>query len=99
MRGLTRVVASAAAMGLLAAGFAAAPPAQAADGIIIWADAVHAPVIEQLLPDGYQGTPVSVVVKRSSRVSRATDSSAAMPSLKLRPGASVPETVAAEYRL
>lgn len=68
MRGMTRAVASAAAMALVATGVAAAPPAQAADGIIIWADAVHAPVIQQLLPDGYKGTPVSVVVKDPATV-------------------------------
>ena len=39
--------------------------------------------------------PVSVVVKRSSSVFAATVSIAAMPSLRLRPGASVPDTVAA----
>ena len=49
----------------LAAGalVSAAPAAHAADTITVWADAVHAPVIEQLLPKGYAGVPVTVVTK------------------------------------
>jgi arabinogalactan oligomer/maltooligosaccharide transport system substrate-binding protein len=41
----------------------AAPSARAAEGITVWADATHAPVIEELLPNGYQGLPVTVVTK------------------------------------
>ena len=41
----------------------AAPAAHAADTITVWADAAHAPVIEQLLPKGYAGVPVTVVTK------------------------------------
>lgn len=67
MRGMTRVVAGAAAVALAAVGFGATP-AQAADGIVIWSDAVHAPVLRELLPNGYEGTPVTVVEKDLANV-------------------------------
>ena len=67
MRSARRMVAGVAAAALVAAGgLAAAPAARAADGIVVWADPVHAPVIEQLLPNGYKGLPVTVVVKDPS---------------------------------
>jgi arabinogalactan oligomer/maltooligosaccharide transport system substrate-binding protein len=48
---------------VLAGALVAAPAARAAEGITVWADAAHAPVIEELLPKGYKGLPVTVVVK------------------------------------
>jgi maltose-binding protein MalE len=60
------VVAVAAAV--VVTGLVAAPPAQAADGIVVWADAAHAPVITELTAGGYQGTPVTVVVKDPATV-------------------------------
>ncbi len=67
MRGMTRMIAGAVAAMVAAAGVVAAP-AQAADGIVIWSDAAHAPVLRELLPDGYKGTPVTVVEKDMSTV-------------------------------
>ncbi len=68
MRRMTRTLSLAIATALVAAGFVTAPAAQAADGIVVWADPAHAPVIEKLLPEGYKGTPVSVVVKDPANV-------------------------------
>jgi arabinogalactan oligomer / maltooligosaccharide transport system substrate-binding protein len=56
------------AAALLAVGFVAAPAAQAADSIVVWADAAHAPAITELTADGFQGTPVTVVVKDPATV-------------------------------
>ncbi|MCC6183311.1 MAG: extracellular solute-binding protein, partial [Microthrixaceae bacterium] len=40
------------------------PPASAAPtAIVIWSDAAHASVLQNLLKNGYQGTPVTVVTK------------------------------------
>lgn len=55
-------------MAVVAAGLVAPPAAQAADGIVIWSDPTHAPVLQQLLPDGYKGTPVTVVTKDPATV-------------------------------
>ncbi len=60
-RKLMGVVAAAAVVA--AGGVLSAPPAQAADGITVWADPVHTPVIQKLLPNGYKGLPVTVVTK------------------------------------
>lgn len=68
MRGIRAGAVAAAAMAVLAAGLVAPPAAQAADGIVIWSDPAHAPVLQQLLPDGYKGTPVTVVVKDPATV-------------------------------
>ena len=57
------VAAVAAAAVVAAGGLLSAPAAQAADGITVWADPVHAPVIQALLPNGYKGLPVTVVTK------------------------------------
>lgn len=40
-----------------------AAPAQAADSIVIWVDPGHAQAIRELLPDGYNGTPLEIVEK------------------------------------
>lgn len=64
MRSVGRPVAAIAAVAMMTSGLiAAAPLAQAADVITVWADPAHAPVIQQLLPNGYQGVPVTVVTK------------------------------------
>ena len=55
-------------VGAVIVGTLTAPAAQAADGIVVWADAGHAPVIQQLTADGYKGTPVTVVVKDPATV-------------------------------
>jgi len=55
-------------VGAVVAGTLTAPAAQAADGIVVWADAAHAPVIQQLTAEGYKGTPVTVVVKDPATV-------------------------------
>ena len=55
-------------VGAVIVGTLTAPAAQAADGIVVWADAGHAPVIQQLTADGYKGTPVIVVVKDPATV-------------------------------
>ena len=52
MRGMTRALACATAATVVAAGMIAAPAAQAADAIVVWADPVHAPVIQQLTANG-----------------------------------------------
>jgi arabinogalactan oligomer/maltooligosaccharide transport system substrate-binding protein len=65
---MTRVLAIPLAAALTVTGFIAASPAQAADGIVIWADPAHAPVIQELLPSGYKGTPVTVVTKDPATV-------------------------------
>jgi arabinogalactan oligomer/maltooligosaccharide transport system substrate-binding protein len=57
-----------AAAALIGAVISVAPAARAADGIAIWSDAVHAPVLQQLLADGYKGTPVTVVIKDPATV-------------------------------
>ncbi len=68
MRGMTRALACATAAAVVAAGMIAAPAAQAADAIVVWADPVHAPVIQQLTANGYKGTPVTVVTKDPATV-------------------------------
>jgi arabinogalactan oligomer / maltooligosaccharide transport system substrate-binding protein len=68
VRGLTRAGVMAVAAAVAVTGIVAAPPAQAADGIVVWADAAHAPVITELTAGGYQGTPVTVVVKDPATV-------------------------------
>jgi arabinogalactan oligomer/maltooligosaccharide transport system substrate-binding protein len=61
---VVRPVAALAAATMVAGGvIAAAPIAQAADPITVWADAAHAPIIQNLLPKGYQGVPVNVITK------------------------------------
>jgi len=68
VRGMTRALACATAAAVVAAGMIAAPAAQAADAIVVWADPVHAPVIQQLTANGYKGTPVTVVTKDPATV-------------------------------
>lgn len=68
MRTTTRSLAGLAAAALIGTGLVVAPPAQAADGIVVWSDPAHAPVITELTADGYQGTPVTVVVKDPASV-------------------------------
>lgn len=68
MRGLTRAGVVAVAAAVAVTGLVAAPPAQAADGIVIWADPVHAPVLTQLTEGGFKGTPVTVVTKDPATV-------------------------------
>ncbi len=68
MRGMTRALAGATAAAVMATGMIAAPAAQAADAIVVWADPVHAPVIQQLTADGFKGTPVTVVTKDPATV-------------------------------
>ena len=63
MRGIRRGAVVVAALTVVMAGLVAPPAAQAADGIVIWSDPAHAPVLQQLLPNGYKGTPVTVVAK------------------------------------
>lgn len=58
------VAASAVVAGLLVG----APAAHAATAIVIWSDAAHAPVLQQLLKNGYQGSPVEVVTKDPATV-------------------------------
>lgn len=67
MRSLKRLLTGAVA-GALALGVVAAPPAQAADEIVVWSDATHAQAIRDLLADGVDGTPVTVVEKDSANV-------------------------------
>ena len=50
------------------AGVHAAPPALAAKTITVWSDAAHAPVIEKLTKDGYEGYSFVVVVKDPATV-------------------------------
>ncbi len=65
----SRTFAAALAAGAVAAAtLTAAPAAHAATPIVIWSDAAHAPVLEQLLKDGYQGSPVTVVTKDPATV-------------------------------
>ena len=59
------LVATAMAAGALVS---AAPAAHAAETIIVWADAAHAPVIQQLLPEGYADLSVTVVTKDPATV-------------------------------
>ena len=69
MRSIVRtIVAGAAAAGLGAAALVGAPGAQAAGSITIWTDAAHAPVITQLLPDGYKGYTLNVVTKELTAI-------------------------------
>lgn len=68
VQGMRTGLAALAALAVAAAGVVAAPAAQAADDIVIWADPTHAPVIQQLLPDGYKGTKVTVVTKDPATV-------------------------------
>ncbi len=50
------------------AGVHAAPAALAAKTITVWSDAAHAPVIEKLTKDGYEGYSFVVVVKDPATV-------------------------------
>ena len=68
MRRLTRALSLASVAAVAAASLITAPAAQAADGIVIWSDPAHAPVIQELLADGYKGTPVTVVAKDPASV-------------------------------
>jgi arabinogalactan oligomer/maltooligosaccharide transport system substrate-binding protein len=68
VRKLNRILAATTALALATAGVVAAPPAQAADSLVIWSDPAHAPVLEQLLAKGYQGTPVTVIAKDPATV-------------------------------
>jgi len=63
VRRVTRTLAAATTLLLAATAIVGAPAAQAADGITIWSDAAHAPVLQKIFADGYKGTPVSVVTK------------------------------------
>ncbi len=67
MRSVVRLLTGVVA-GALALGVVVAPPASAADEIVIWSDAAHASAIRDLLPDGYEGTPVTVVEKDPATV-------------------------------
>jgi len=62
VRAVTRVLSIALTSILVGAGVVTAP-AQAADSLVIWADAGHAQAIRELLPNGYKGTPITVVDK------------------------------------
>lgn len=68
MRGMTRALAGATAAAVMAAGLVGAPAAQAAEAIVVWADPVHAPVIQQLTANGFKGTPVTVITKDPASV-------------------------------
>jgi arabinogalactan oligomer/maltooligosaccharide transport system substrate-binding protein len=65
---MTRVLAVGAAAAVMAAGMIAAPPAQAADAIVVWAGPVQAPVIQQLTANGFKGLPVTVITKDPASV-------------------------------
>lgn len=62
MRAVTRVLVAAVATAMVAVG-AVSAPAQAADSIVIWVDPGHGQAIKELLPDGYEGTPIEIVEK------------------------------------
>ena len=68
MRRVTRTLAAATTLLLAATAIVGAPTAQAADGITIWSDAAHAPVLQKIFADGYKGTPVSVVTKEMGAI-------------------------------
>lgn len=68
VRKLTRTLVAATVLALVSTGVVAAPPAQAADSIVIWSDPAHAPVLQQLLGSSYDGTPVTVVTKDPATV-------------------------------
>ena len=59
-RGAAAAVATTLVAGLMVTG---APAAQAAKDITVWADPVHAPVIQELTKGGYDGLTVTVVAK------------------------------------
>lgn len=67
MRVVTRILSGVVAATLVAAG-AAAAPAHAAESIVIWSDPIHAQVIRDLVPNGVQGVPVTVVDKDLANV-------------------------------
>jgi len=67
MRVMTRILSGVVAATLAAAGLAAVP-AHAADSIVIWSDPTHAQVIRDLVPNGVQGIPVTVVEKDPANV-------------------------------
>ena len=64
-----RVIATALAALCLASTAVGGSPAQAADTpIVIWADALRAPLIEAKTAQGYQGHPVTVVTKDAAAI-------------------------------
>jgi arabinogalactan oligomer/maltooligosaccharide transport system substrate-binding protein len=63
VRRVMRTLAAATTALLAATTIVASPAAHAADSIVIWSDAAHAPVLEKIFAKGYKGTPVSVVTK------------------------------------
>lgn len=67
MRVMTRILTGALAAALAAVGLTAGP-AHAADAIVIWSDPTHAQAIRDLLPNGVQGVPVTVVDKDPANV-------------------------------
>lgn len=67
MRPVTRILSSG-IVAVMALGVVVAPPAAAAEEIVIWSDAGHAAVIRELLPDGFKGTPVTIVEKDPANV-------------------------------
>ena len=67
MRVMTRILSGVVATVLAAAGVAAVP-AHAADTIVIWSDPTHAQVIRDLVPNGVQGIPITVVEKDPANV-------------------------------
>lgn len=71
-RGSRRTLAGLAA-GLLCAGVVpmVAPPAQAADVLVVWADPIRASVLQREFADGFQGTTVQVVTKDSMTALKA----------------------------
>jgi arabinogalactan oligomer / maltooligosaccharide transport system substrate-binding protein len=69
MRMRLRALAAGTTVALVAvAGVHAAPAALAAKTITVWSDAAHAPVIEKLTQDGYEGYSFVVVVKDPATV-------------------------------
>lgn len=67
MRSVTRILTTA-IVAVLGIGVLVAPPASAADEIVIWSDPGHAAVIRELLPDGFKGMTVTIVEKDPANV-------------------------------
>jgi arabinogalactan oligomer/maltooligosaccharide transport system substrate-binding protein len=70
MRVVARTVVAVVTGAALAAGaLVGASSSQAAPArIVIWADAIHAPVLAKLLAKGYNGTPVKIVTKDLAQI-------------------------------